>query len=233
MSFLKKTMKNTYKIIVVLVLIACVLCLNSRNTKIELKTKNVNIDKKVNRKAMAALVKGFYEEEKAVELQKEKERQEAEAKAAAEKAEAEKAAALQKAKEANSSGASSYSPTNTNAGALKTLNGKLTAYVATCPGCSGRLGCTGQNVSDGTMTYNDNTFGNVFIVASSSNLPCGSIVRFNNNTLSNTGVITAIVLDRGVSGTTLDILVDSVETARTKVGSSQITYDVLRMGWNN
>lgn len=231
MSFFKILVKNAYKTLVVLALFACILCLNNENTKVEYKAKNINMDKKVNRKAMATLVKGFYEEERAIELQKEKERQEAEAKAAAEKAEAERIARENAAKAASAGAASSYAPANTNAGALKTYNGRLTAYVATCPGCSGRLGCTGQNVSDGTMTYNDSTFGSVFIVASSSNLPCGSIVRFNNNTLSSSGVITAIVLDRGVSGTTLDILVDSVATARSKVGSQSITYDVLRMGW--
>lgn len=115
--------------------------------------------------------------------------------------------------------------------ALDTYYGTLTAYVADCPLCSGRLGCTGQNVLDGTTTYQDPQYGQVSIVASSSNLPCGSIVRFKNNTLSPTGEITAIVLDRGVTGTTLDLLVDSTETALTKIGSRKINYDILRFGW--
>lgn len=115
---------------------------------------------------------------------------------------------------------------------LDTYNGTLTAYVADCPLCSGKLGCNGQNVLDRTTTYNDSQYGTVRIVASSSNLPCGSIVRFKNNTLSPTGEITAIVLDRGVTGTTLDLLVESVETALTKVGSKKINYDILRFGWS-
>lgn len=114
---------------------------------------------------------------------------------------------------------------------LDTYNGKLTAYVANCPLCSGKLGCTGQNVLDGTTTYNDSQYGLINIVASSPSLPCGSIVRFKNNTLSQTGEITAIVLDRGVTGTTLDLLVDSTETAFTKVGTRYINYDILRFGW--
>jgi hypothetical protein len=114
---------------------------------------------------------------------------------------------------------------------LDTYNGTLTGYVANCPLCSGKLGCTGQNVLDGTTTYQDSTYGTVRIVASSTSLPCGSIVRFNNNTVSNTGVITAIVLDRGVTGTSLDLLVDSETTALTKVGSRNINYDILRFGW--
>ena len=114
---------------------------------------------------------------------------------------------------------------------LDTYYGTLTAYVADCPMCSGKLGCTGQNVLDKTTTYNDPQYGTVRIVASSPNLPCGSIVRFPNSTLSDTGEITAIVLDRGVTGTTLDLLVDSVDTALTKVGSRKVNYDILRFGW--
>lgn len=114
---------------------------------------------------------------------------------------------------------------------LDTYYGTLTGYVADCPLCSGFLGCNSQNVLDGTTTYEDAQYGTVRIVASSTSLPCGSIVRFKNTTLSTTGEITAIVLDRGVTGTTLDLLVDSVETALTKVGSRKINYDILRFGW--
>lgn len=114
---------------------------------------------------------------------------------------------------------------------LDNYSGTLTGYVADCPLCSGKLGCTGQNVLDGTTIYNDTQYGSVNIVASSSSLPCGSIVRFKNDTLSETGEITAIVLDRGVTGTALDLLVDSNETALTKVGRKKINYDILRFGW--
>ena len=111
-----------------------------------------------------------------------------------------------------------------------TYNGIITGYVANCPACSGKLGCTGKNVLDGTTTYLDQTYGTVRIVASSSNLACGSIVRFNLNSISEE-TITAIVLDRGVTGTALDLLVDNIDTATAKVGSQRITYDVLRFGY--
>lgn len=111
---------------------------------------------------------------------------------------------------------------------LDVYNGKLTAYLASCPLCSGRLGCNGQNVLDGTTTYNDSMYGTVNIVASSSNLACGSIVRFKSYNSDN--YITAIVLDRGVTGTTLDLLVNDMATARN-VGSRNITYDILRFGY--
>lgn len=114
---------------------------------------------------------------------------------------------------------------------LDSYHGTLTGYVANCPLCSGKLGCTGQNVLDGTTIYSDSQYGNVNIVASSSSLPCGSIVRFKNNGISTEDEITAIVLDRGVTGTSLDLLVDSTETALTKVGRKKINYDILRFGW--
>lgn len=111
---------------------------------------------------------------------------------------------------------------------LDTYNGKLTGYVADCPLCSGRLACNGQNVLDRTTTYDDEIYGNVHIVASSLSLPCGSIVRFQ---APNFGEITAIVLDRGVTGTNLDLLVESDDIAITQVGNKNVSYDILRLGW--
>lgn len=111
---------------------------------------------------------------------------------------------------------------------LDTYVGDLTAYLADCPLCGGTLGCTGQNVLDGTTTYNDSVYGNVRIVASSSNLPCGSIIQFNNSLSGEKQ--TAIVLDRGVTGNSIDLLVNNSDEAY-QIGRRQITYDILRFGW--
>ena len=73
-------------------------------------------------------------------------------------------------------------------------------------------------------------YGTVNIVASSKNLPCGSIVRFSSNKVGE-GESFAIVLDRGVRGYSLDLLTPSEEYASKYIGRSQITYDVLRSGW--
>lgn len=110
---------------------------------------------------------------------------------------------------------------------LDTFTGELTGYAANCPLCNGHLGCTGQNVLNGTTIYKDKDYGNVAIVASSKNLPCGSIVTFKNKKETKT----AIVLDRGVSGTDLDLLVENEDYARKNVGRKKITYNVLRFGW--
>lgn len=110
---------------------------------------------------------------------------------------------------------------------LDTYVGNLTGYVANCPLCGGTLGCTGQNVLDGTTIYNDSQYGSVRIMASSTSLSCGSIVTYTYNGEK----ITAIVLDRGVSGTNLDLLVGSSDEAYN-IGRKNITYDVLRFGWS-
>lgn len=114
--------------------------------------------------------------------------------------------------------------------AKDTFTGDLTGYVFNCPLCNGTLGCKrSYDITDGKTTYPDETYGNVRIVASSKNLPCGSIVRFNVNRISSEPVL-AIVLDRGVLGNALDLLSKDVEYA-LNLGRVVITYDVLRVGW--
>lgn len=114
---------------------------------------------------------------------------------------------------------------------LDTFTGDLTGYAADCPLCSGYLACTGQDVRNGVTSYNDQDYGNVVILASSSNLPCGSIVTFDASYISNEKV-TGIVLDRGVLGNDLDLLVSSEAEALKNVGRHKLTYDVLRFGWS-
>lgn len=111
---------------------------------------------------------------------------------------------------------------------IDVYNGVLTGYAANCPLCGGTLGCTGQNVLDGTTRIDDKDYGTVRIVASSTSLPCGSIVEFKLNNED----ITAIVLDRGVTGTALDLLVETEEIALTTIGRRNISYNILRFGYN-
>lgn len=116
--------------------------------------------------------------------------------------------------------------------AKDTYTGNLTGYTFDCPLCGGTLACaSGYNVRDGKDYYIDPTYGTVKIVASSKNLPCGSVVRFQVNSISSEPII-AIVLDRGVTGNNLDLLSPTEEYARKKIGRKSITYDILRQGWN-
>ena len=44
--------------------------------------------------------------------------------------------------------------------------------------------------------------------------------------------VVAIVLDRGVLGNDIDLLVPNANVATQSIGRSKITYDVLRNGWH-
>ena len=113
-----------------------------------------------------------------------------------------------------------------------TFTGDLTGYVFNCPLCNGTLGCLrSYDITDGKDTYEDSKYGTVRIVASSSNLPCGSIVRINSARVSSEPIV-AIVLDRGVTGNSLDLLSPDLDYAY-KIGRSIVTYDVLREGWDS
>ena len=115
--------------------------------------------------------------------------------------------------------------------AKDTYTGDLTGYTADCPLCTGHLSCLpNYDVLNGTETYTDQTYGNVRIVASSKNLLCGTILRFNKQNISNDPII-AIVLDRGVLGNDLDLLSNSHDYAVKTIGRSSISYDILRTGW--
>jgi len=116
--------------------------------------------------------------------------------------------------------------------ALDSYTGDLTGYGPNCAGCSGRLAWRGYDVRDGNNTFQDKTYGTVYIVAASSNLPFGSIIRFDSKRISDEPVI-AIVLDRGgaITGSKIDFLAPSEAYAAKYIGRSKITYDVLRIGW--
>lgn len=117
-----------------------------------------------------------------------------------------------------------YSPLETN-------SGEITGYSADCPLCTGKLACNSKiDLSNGKINYFDSQYGNVRIVASSSNLPCGSVVRFSLSSVSEEPII-AVVLDRGVLGNDLDLLMPSQNDALKYVGRVSRSYDVLRFGW--
>ena len=112
--------------------------------------------------------------------------------------------------------------------AKETYTGDLTGYGADCPLCGGTLACKPSlDVLHGNVNYHDETYGDVRIVASSKNLACGTIIRYQRKGMEEI----AIVLDRGVLGTAIDLLMTSEHEASIEVGRSVITYDVLRKGW--
>ena len=115
---------------------------------------------------------------------------------------------------------------------LYTFTGELTGYAGDCPLCSGYLACPPRtNVLKEGIYYKDKTYGTVRIVASSKDYPCGTILKFNVNKLSQEPII-AIVLDRGVSGNVIDLLTETEENAIKNIGRVRnLEFEVLRKGW--
>ena len=115
---------------------------------------------------------------------------------------------------------------------LYTFTGELTGYAGDCPLCSGYLACPPRtNVLKEGIYYKDKTYGTIRIVASSKDYPCGTILKFIVNKLSQEPII-AIVLDRGVSGNVIDLLTETEENAIKNIGRVRnLEFEVLRKGW--
>lgn len=115
--------------------------------------------------------------------------------------------------------------------AKDTYTGYLTGYSADCPLCSGHLACMPSlDVLHGNVVYQDPTYGTLNIVASSTGIPCGTVIRINEHKLGSDPLF-AIVLDRGVGGNNLDLLTVSEQYALNNVGRSIVSYDILRSGY--
>lgn len=112
------------------------------------------------------------------------------------------------------------------------FTGTLTGYGADCVGCSGILGCQPhQDVRNGNIYYNDNTYGKIRILAADSSIPCGSIVKISNYKFSDD--FYGIVLDRGsaIVGLTMDLLHES-ESDTIKIGRQyNINFKIERWGF--
>ena len=112
------------------------------------------------------------------------------------------------------------------------FQGVMTGYGPDCVGCGGHVACSpGQNVTGGNIYFKDNTYGKVNILAAAPSIPCGTIVKISNSTLSK-GTIVGIVLDRGgaIQGTKMDFL-DESEAKAMRVGKQTVTYEIVRWGW--
>lgn len=112
------------------------------------------------------------------------------------------------------------------------FEGIMTGYGPDCEGCGGKTGCPPrQDVRNGNVSFKDQEYGKVNIVATDSRIPCGSIIKITNSSLGKE--ITAIALDRGgvIKGTKMDFLVATEAIASNKVGKQSVTYEIVRWGW--
>ena len=124
--------------------------------------------------------------------------------------------------------ASQYGPTTPIA-----FTGQMTAYKATCVGCTGRVSCPPrQDVRNGNIYFNDVTYGQVRILAADPAIPCGTIVKITNVTFSGDEII-GIVLDRGgaIKGNIMDFLVDESDNMDIVGRQHGVNYEVARWGW--
>lgn len=115
---------------------------------------------------------------------------------------------------------------------LETNVGKMSGYGPDCKGCSGYL-ASGKYVGDGSVYYDDSTYGKVRILAGDSIYKFGTIIRVSN---SNVGSFLGIVLDRGGSigfGKTylFDLLYTSESEAMADEVSYNVVFEVLRYGY--
>lgn len=110
--------------------------------------------------------------------------------------------------------------------------GQLTGYAGDCPACSGVVACKPRiNVLEKGIYFDDSEYGKIRMVASSKNYPCGTILRFYNKKIQEDPII-AVVMDRGVSGNVIDLLMDNASDARKYVGRiKNLNFDILRLGW--
>ena len=105
---------------------------------------------------------------------------------------------------------------------------KLVHYGPDCASCGGRLGCNGQNAKNGNIYYNDKEFGKIRIVAASTLLPCGSILKINLDAYDNMYVI---VLDRGVDSSMIDLLKESQRSKSPVRTVNNVVFYIVRYGY--
>lgn len=111
--------------------------------------------------------------------------------------------------------------------------GQMTAYNPVCEGCTGKVACLPrQDVRNGNIYFDDNTYGTVRILAADPAIPCGTIVQVMNVSFSNDPII-GIVLDRGgaIKGNIMDFLVTETDDMNVIGRQRNVRYEVLRWGW--
>ena len=113
------------------------------------------------------------------------------------------------------------------------FKGQMTAYKATCTGCTGKVYCPPrQDVRNDNIWYNDNSYGMVRILAADPNIPCGTVVKISNVSFSDQEIV-GIVLDRGglIKGNIMDFLVGENDDMDVVGRQRNVNYEVVRWGW--
>lgn len=113
------------------------------------------------------------------------------------------------------------------------FDGQMTAYKATCVGCTGGVACPPrQDVTGDNYYFQDDTYGKIRILAADPHIPCGTIVSFSNVSFSSEPII-GIVLDRGgaIKGNIMDFLVGPNDDMDVVGRQRGVHYEILRWGY--
>lgn len=113
------------------------------------------------------------------------------------------------------------------------FEGQMTAYKATCVGCTGKVSCPPrQDVRNDNIYYEDQEYGTIRILAADPAIPCGTIVQITNVSFSTEPII-GIVLDRGgaIKGNIMDFLVGENDDMDVVGRQRNVHYEVVRWGW--
>jgi len=113
------------------------------------------------------------------------------------------------------------------------FTGQMTAYNPICVGCTGKVYCPPrQDVTNGNIYFEDNTYGSIRILAADYAIPCGTIVKITNVSFSSEPII-GIVLDRGgaIKGNIMDFLVTENDDMNIVGRQRNVHYEILRWGW--
>lgn len=113
------------------------------------------------------------------------------------------------------------------------FEGQMTAYKATCVGCTGKVSCPPrQDVRNDNIYYEDQEYGTIRILAADPAIPCGTIVQITNVSFSTEPII-GIVLDRGgaIKGNIMDFLVGENDDMDVVGRQKNVHYEVVRWGW--
>ncbi|MEG1494839.1 MAG: 3D domain-containing protein [Bacilli bacterium] len=111
--------------------------------------------------------------------------------------------------------------------------GTITGYGPDCVGCGGKVGCPPrQNVKNGNIYFQDADYGKIRIVATDASIPCGSIIKISNLSISKEPII-AIALDRGsaIQGKIMDLLFESERATESFGRQYNIGFEIIRWGW--
>lgn len=113
------------------------------------------------------------------------------------------------------------------------FDGQMTAYKATCVGCTGLVSCPPrQDVRNNNIYFEDNNYGTLRILAADPAVPCGTVVQVTNLTFSSEPIM-GIVLDRGglIKGKIMDFLVAEYDDMDVVGRQRNAHYEIVRWGW--